>query len=162
MVKEKKIIRIGKVNENFGWLGNFGRRDFYVDGKNWKSFECYFISKRFDDEDIIEMLRMEDNGGMKVKMLSKKYLDKMVIERCGDEDVKNMEEVVNLKFEKFDWMRKGLLNLDKMYDLFIYEDILNRNKSKNNMFWGGYWDNGNFVGKNMLGEIIMNWIKQKI
>ena len=68
--------------------------------------------------------------------------------------------MVNLKFEKFDWMKKGLLNLDKKYDLFIYEDIINRTKSKNNMFWGGYWDNdGNFVGKNMLGEIIMNWIK---
>ena len=161
MKMEKKVIKIGKVNENFGWLGNMGKRELIYNGKKWVSSEGLFISMRFEDEEIIEMLRKEDNGGMRVKMLSKKYYDKMVVERCSDKDVENMRKVIKLKYDSYDFMRIGLNNLKEMYDLFIYEDVSKR-KRGNNLFWGGYFDDkGNFVGENMLGKIWMDLIGVK-
>ena len=155
----KKIIKIGKVKENFGWMGNMGKREIMYKGKKWNSSEGVFISMRFDDEEIIEELRKNDNGGMRVKMISKKYRDKMVIERCSSEDVENMRKVVKLKYDSFEFMRKGLGKLNEMYDLFIYEDVSNR-KRGNNLFWGGYFDeDGSFKGENMLGKIWMEIIK---
>lgn len=151
-------IRIGirKVNENYGWMGNMGRRRLVVDGKEYKSSEGLFICKRFDDEEIKEYLRLEDNGGMRVKMLSKKFKDKMVVERCSQEDVNNMREVVRLKVDSYDWMKKELKRLKNNYDeVFIYEDVSKR-KRGNNLFWGGYFDeNGEFIGENVLGKIWM-------
>jgi predicted NAD-dependent protein-ADP-ribosyltransferase YbiA (DUF1768 family) len=158
-MKKKKIIKIGKVSENFGWLGNMGKRKLKYNGKVWESSEGLFISMRFDEEDIIEELRKEDNGGMRVKMLSKKYYDKMVVERCCEKDVENMRKVIKLKYDSYEFMRKGLGKLNEMYDLFIYEDVSNR-KRGNNLFWGGYFENGEFYGENMLGKIWMDLIKK--
>ena len=50
-----------------------GKREIMYKGKKWNSSEGVFISMRFDDEEIIEELRKNDNGGMRVKMISKKY-----------------------------------------------------------------------------------------
>ncbi|MBT4792455.1 MAG: hypothetical protein HON90_12865, partial [Halobacteriovoraceae bacterium] len=113
-MKEIKIIKIGKVKENFGWMGNMGKRKIIYNGKRWESSEGLFISMRFDDEDIIEELRKEDNGGMRVKMISKKYYDRMVVERCSKKDVENMREVVRLKYDSYEFMRKGLSKLNEM------------------------------------------------
>jgi predicted NAD-dependent protein-ADP-ribosyltransferase YbiA (DUF1768 family) len=157
-MKKKKTIKIGKVKDNFGWMGNMGKRKIIYNGKRWESSEGLFISMRFDDEDIIEELRKEDNGGMRVKMISKKYYDKMVVERCSEKDVENMKEVVKLKYDSYEFMRKGLSKLNEMYDLFIYEDVSNR-KRGNNLFWGGYFENEKFYGENMLGKIWMDLIK---
>jgi predicted NAD-dependent protein-ADP-ribosyltransferase YbiA (DUF1768 family) len=157
-MREKRIIRIGKVNENFGWLGNMGKRKIMYNGRVWNSSEGVFISMRFDDKEIIEELRREDNGGMRVKMISKRYYDRMVVERCSDEDVENMRKVVKLKYDSYEFMRKGLSKLNEMYDLFIYEDVSNR-KRGNNLFWGGYFENEKFYGENMLGKIWMDLIK---
>ena len=126
-------------------------------GRLWKSYEGVFISMRFNDEEIIEELRREDNGGMRVKMISKRYYDRMVVERCSDEDVENMRKVVKLKYDNNEFMRKGLGNLNEMYDLFIYENVSNR-KRGNNLFWGGYFEEDKFIGENKLGKIWMDLI----
>ena len=158
-MKKKMIIKIGKVKENFGWMGNMGKRKIIYNGKRWESSEGLFISMRFDNEDIIENLRKEDNGGMRVKMISKRYYYRMVVERCSEKDVENMREVVKLKYDSYEFMRKGLSKLNEMYDLFIYEDVSKR-KRGNNLFWGGYFEEGKFYGENMLGKIWMELIKK--
>ena len=153
----KKVIGIRKVRDDYGWMGLMGKCELMYEGKKYKSLECVFIIKRFDDEEIKEYLRKEDNGGMRVKMLSKKYIDKMVVERCSEKDVENMEEVIRLKVDSYNWIREELLRLKRNYDeVFIYEDVSKR-KRGNNLFWGGYFDeNGEFVGKNLMGVI---WMK---
>ena len=154
----KKVIGIRKVRDDYGWMGNMGICELMYEGKKYKSLECVFIIKRFDDEEIKEYLRKEDNGGMRVKMLSKKYRDKMVVERCSEKDVENMEEVIRLKVDSYNWIREELLRLKRNYDeVFIYEDVIKRKEKGNSLFWGGYFDeNGEFVGENVLGEI---WMK---
>ena len=153
----KKVIGIRKVRDDYGWMNNMGICELMYDGKKYKSCEGIFIIKRFDDEEIKEYLRKEDNGGMRVKMLSKKYKDKMVVERCSEKDVENMEEVVRLKVESYNWIKDELRRLKNRYDeVFIYEDVSKR-KRGNNLFWGGYFDEeGKFVGENFLGRV---WMK---
>ena len=135
-----------------------GKCELMYDGKKYKSLECVFIIKRFNDEEIKEYLRKEDNGGMRVKMLSKKYIDKMVVERCSEKDVENMEEVVRLKVDSYNWIKDELRRLKRNYDeVFIYEDVSNRKEKGNSLFWGGYFDeNKKFVGDNFLGGV---WMK---
>ena len=153
----KKVIGIRKVKESYGWMGNMGKCKLIENRKVYKSSEGLFICKRFDDEEIREYLRLEDNGGMRVKMLSKKFRDKMVVERCSEEDVKNMRDVIRLKLDSYEWMRDELRKLKKVYsEVFIYEDVSKRSKKGNNIFWGGYFDeSGEFIGENMLGKIWM-------
>ena len=158
----KKVIGIRKVVENYGWMGNMGKRILVVDGKEYKSSEGLFICKRFDDEEIKEYLRREDNGGMRVKMLSKRFRDKMVVKRCSKKDVENMKEVVKLKVESYKWMKEELIRLKNNFEeVFIYEDVSKRSKSGNNLFWGGYFDEeGKFVGENVLGVIWMEELRK--
>lgn len=157
----KKIIGFKKVKEDYGWMGNMGKRKLVENGKEYVSCEGLFICKRFDDEEIKELLRKEDNGGMRVKMLSKKYRDKMVVERCSEKDVENMREVVRLKVDSYGWMKEELKKLKKIYDeVFIYENVSSR-KRGNNLFWGGYFDEeGKFVGENVLGKIWMEVMEE--
>ena len=154
---KRKVIGFKGVNEENGFYGNFGGRRLMYEGKEYKSCEGLFICMRFDDEEIKEYLRKEDNGGMRVKMLSKKFRDKMVVERCSEKDVENMEVVVRLKVESYSWIKDELRRLKNRYDeVFIYEDVSKR-KRGNNLFWGGYFDeNGEFVGENVMG---MKWMK---
>ena len=153
----KKVIGIKRVKDDYGWMGNMGICELMYEGKKYKSCEGVFIIKRFNDKEIKEYLRKEDNGGMRVKMLSKKYKDKMVVERCSEKDVENMREVVRLKVDSYNWIKEELLRLKNRYDeVFIYEDVSKR-KRGNNLFWGGYFDeNGEFVGENLMGII---WMK---
>ena len=154
----KKVIGIKRVKDDYGWMGNMGICELMYDGKKYKSCEGLFISMRFDDEEIKEELRENDNGGMLVKMKSKKYIDKMVVERCSSKDVENMEEVIRLKVDSYNWMKEELLRLKRNYDeVFIYEDVSNRKEKGNSLFWGGYFDeNKKFVGENILGGV---WMK---
>ena len=155
---KRKVIGFKGVNEENGFYGNFGGRRLMYEGKEYKSCEGLFICMRFDDEEIKEYLREIDNGGMQVKMKSKRYRDKMVVERCSEKDVENMEEVIRLKVDSYNWIREELLRLKRNYDeVFIYEDVIKRKEKGNSLFWGGYFDeNGEFVGENILGEI---WMK---
>lgn len=158
------VIKIGKSKEEWGWLGNMGKCNLVYDGKRWKSSEGVFIGMRFDDEEIIEKLRKEDNGGMRVKMLSKNYLGEMVVKKCSKKDVLNMKKVLRLKVNSYKWMMKRLLESGNS---FIYEDVSRRKNNGNNMFWGGYFEEGliemngkkcglgEFKGRNVLGELWM-------
>lgn len=158
----KKVIAIRRVKDDYGWMGNMGKRKLVENGKTYNSSEGLFICKRFNDESIQEYLRTEDNGGMRVKMLSKSYLSDMCIEMCGVEDVNNMRDVIRLKIRTYDFMRDELIRLKSVYsDVFIYEDVGKRHKKGNNLFWGGYFDSdNNFIGENMLGKIWMEMMEE--
>jgi len=159
-MKEKKSIGIKKVKENFGWMGNMSNHGVEYGGKKWRNCEMLFQSLRYKNDEIIEILRNEKSP-MGVKMKSKKYKDERVIMNMGDVDVENMKMVVKLKYENYEWMRKGLRKLNEMYNLFIYEDVGKR-RGGNNLFWGGYFgEDGVFYGENRLGNIWMEIIKNE-
>ena len=148
----KNEISIGKVKEEWGWMGNMGKCELEYEGKRYKSCEGLFICLRFENEGIKEKLRLVDNGGMMVKYVSKRYYDNMVIERGSERDVENMKEVVRLKVNSYSWMKRMLIESG---DRFIYENVGKRRNKGNNMFWGGYFEEGKFYGNNMLGKVWM-------
>ncbi len=143
-----------KVKERYGWLGNMSAHPIEYKGKIWKTCECLFQSLRFKDEDIIKILRNEGSP-MGVKMKSKKYKEKMVVEVMSKMDVENMKLVVKLKYDKYEWIRK---ELNKLKGKIIYEDVSNRRSGKRKLFWGGKIENGKFIGENVLGKIWMELI----
>ena len=55
----KKVIGIRKVRDDYGWMGNMGICELMYEGKKYKSLECVFIIKRFDDEEIKEYRKAE-------------------------------------------------------------------------------------------------------
>ena len=52
----KNEISIGKVKEEWGWMGNMGKCKLEYEGKEYKSSEGLFICLRFEDEEIKENL----------------------------------------------------------------------------------------------------------
>ena len=54
--------------------------------------------------------------------------------------------------DNYSWMRKLLIESG---DRFIYENVGRRRNRGNNMFWGGYFEEGKFYGNNMLGKVWM-------
>ena len=102
-----KYIGFTKVSLPYGWLGNMSPHPVEYNGKIWRTCECLFQSLRFNDKKIVGILRNEKSP-MSVKMKSKKYKDKMVIDVMGKEDVDNMKMVVKLKYDSYKWMRVEL------------------------------------------------------
>ena len=150
-------IGFKKVKDKYGWLGNMSPHPIEYKGEIWKTCECLFQSLRFKDRNIIEILKNEGSP-MGVKMKSKKYKDKMVVEVMSETDVENMKLVVKLKYDKYEWIRK---ELNKLSGKLIYEDVSNRRGGERKLFWGGKIENGKFIGNNVLGKIWMNLIDQK-
>ena len=104
MYAKKDDIAFTKVKLPYGWLGNLSRYNVYYDGKEWGSTEHLFQAMRFMDDDegieyykeIVEEIRNE-KGPYQAKQKAKEYVNDMIIEMMGDEDVENMEFCIKLK-----------------------------------------------------------------
>ena len=152
----ENYIGFRKVRDSYGWLGNMSAHPIEYKGKIWRTCECLFQCLRFEDEDIIEMLRNK-RSPMTVKMKSKKYKDRMVVEVMSGRDVDNMRLVVGLKYEQYEWIKE---ELRKLRGKVIYEDVSNRRGGKRKLFWGGKLEGGQFIGENVLGKIWMELINK--
>ena len=149
-----KYIGFTKVSLPYGWLGNMSPHPIKYKGKIWRTCECLFQSLRFNDKKIVGILRNEKSP-MGVKMKSKGYRDKMVIDMMGEEDVDNMKMVVKLKYDSYKWMRD---ELKKLKGDIIYEDVSSRRGRGSRLFWGGELVSGRLIGENVLGKIWMDLI----
>lgn len=163
--KEKIYVGFNKIKDELGWMSNMSDYGVDYNGKGWKRSEYLFMSLRFDDEKIIDEIRSVNNVMMmKRKVKSNRLKEMMIIEMMGDDDVNNMKLVIGLKFNKYKWMRDELL---KLKNVVIFENVENRKKGSG-VFWGGYveggnkindniWIGGELKGKNVLGDIIMEY-----
>lgn len=145
------MIRIGKVKESYGWLGNMSAFPLHYEGLEWRTSEALFQALRFEDSEIKEFIRLEKSP-MGAKFKSKHYKDQMVIEPMSRQDLANMELVLRLKIHQYPVLRNGLKDTG---DRLIYEDVSNR-KGGRHLFWGMRLENGEWVGENNLGKI---WMK---
>lgn len=146
-----KNIWFKKVAEKNGWMGNMAPFPINYNGKIWRTSEALFQSMRYDDEVIIEEIRMEKSP-MGAKMKAKKYKDKMIVSPMSFQDVENMKMCVKIKFDQHPFIKKELMNTN---DALIYEDIGNRNGERHK-FWGAKKINENEAdGNNMMGKILM-------
>lgn len=144
------IIVIGRVKDDGGCWGNMAPYPIEHAGKRWQTTEALFQAKRFDDEEIREMIRIEKSP-MGAKMKAKKHKDKMTVEPMSDADLNNMRLVLMLKLEQHPELREMLVQSG---DAFIVEDCTRRQRGSG-LFWGAALIEGEWVGKNWLGNLWM-------
>lgn len=157
MVKKVVVIEFTKVDMPWGWLGNMYASPIKFNGKNWLTSEALFQALRFDDEEIREIIRGEKSP-MGAKMKAKGNKSKMVIEPMSERDIENMKMVVRLKFEQNEVL-KSKLKLSGEH--VIVENIGVRNGERH-LFWGMKKVNGEWIGNNMMGKILMEIRKEFI
>lgn len=144
------IITFTKVKLPYGWLGNMAPYPIQHLGKEWKTSEALFQALRFEDEEIREVIRLEKSP-MGAKMKAKAHKSKMIVEPMSQQDVENMRMVVRLKFGQH---AKLLKCLKATGTSELVEDIGNRNGARH-LFWGMKKVNGEWVGDNQMGKILM-------
>ncbi len=148
----KRTIGFTKVSLPYGWMGNMSPYGIYYNGKQWRTAEALFQSMRFDDEEIIEAIRLEKSP-MGAKFKAKGNKDKMQIDPMSNTDLDNMRICVMLKFHKHKDLAKQLIDTG---DSIIYEDVSSRKSRARSLYWGAYIDeSGNLVGENYLGIVLM-------
>lgn len=146
------IIRIGKVRDEHGWLGNMAPYPITWGGKMWRTAEALFQAWRFSDETIREAIRAE-RSPIGAKNVAKREVAKMTVVPTSYEDTENMEMILRMKLTQHEQLQKWLLATG---DHMIIEDVTARPAEGRHRFWGMACVKGNWVGQNALGLI---WMK---
>ena len=144
------MIKFTKVSLPYGWLGNMAPFPVMYEGKKWLTIEALFQALRFEDEKIIEEIRLEKSP-MGAKMKAKKNKLLSVVDPMSEKDLENMRMCVKLKIEQHPKLMMQLLATN---DQIIIEDIGKRNGERHK-FWGAKEVNGVWEGENMMGKIWM-------
>ena len=144
------MIKFTKVSLPYGWLGNMAPFPVMYEEKKWLTIEALFQALRFEDEKIIEEIRLQKSP-MGAKMKAKKNKLLTVVEPMSENDLENMRMCVRLKIEQHP---KLLLQLLATNDQIIIENIGKRNGERHK-FWGAKEINGVWEGENMMGKIWM-------
>ena len=113
------MIRFTKVRLPYGWLSNMAPFPIMYNGKRWLTSEALFQAMRFDNEEIIELIRAQ-RSPMSAKMKAKANKLSYIIEPMSEQDVANMKLCVKLKIEQHPLTKKQLLATGTM---LIVEDI---------------------------------------
>ena len=145
-------ITFTKVSLPFGWLGNMAAFPIQYGGHRWRTSEALFQALRFEDDLIREEIRKQTSP-MSAKMIAKQleYRDRMVIEPMSHADLENMRMCLRLKFNQHALLKRNLLNTGTE---LIIEDIGRRNGLRH-LFWGAKLVNGEWVGQNHMGQLLM-------
>jgi ribA/ribD-fused uncharacterized protein len=144
-------ISFTKVALPHGWLGNMSPYPITYKGKDWRTTEALFQALRFEDEEIIEAIRLEKSP-MGAKMKAKKHKLSMVTEPQSGEDIDNMVMCIDLKLEQHPDLRKQLL---ETRGLVIVEDVTSRPRGSG-LFWGAQKLETGWSGRNILGKVWMD------
>lgn len=124
----------------------------------WKTSEALFQALRFEDLHIREAIRLQ-RSPMGAKMLAKKHKSMMVVEPTSEQDLSIMRLVVKLKFDQHPLLKMQLIQTGGN---LLIEDVSARKSGKRNLFWGMKNENGEWIGENNLGKILMDLRKEYI
>lgn len=150
MNKKIVVIEFTKVDLPYGWLGNMFAAPIRYDGKEWLTSEALFQALRYDKDEIREAIRKEKSP-MGAKMKAKSFKSQMRLVPMREEDVENMKKVVRMKFKQHAILKSKLKITGEH---ILVENIGNRNGERH-LFWGMKKVNGEWIGNNMMGKILM-------
>jgi len=143
------FIRIRKVREPFGCLGNMSPHPVLYDGKIWATTEALFQALRFDPENPIrEKIRAHKNP-IAAKREAKARVSEMTTEMTSERDLNHMRTVLALKYEQHQVVRD---TYQATAGLPILEDCSNRQHGAG-LFWGAGLQEGLWYGDNWLGRL---------
>lgn len=158
---EVKEIAFTKVDLPYGWMGNMSAFPIVYNNQEYKTTEALFQALRFTDFPEVQEKIIEQKSPMAAKMIAKQHkhlLKEVGYELMGEKDIANMRLCVKLKMEQYPNLAQELIDTK---DLMIIEDCSNR-PQESGLFWGAAYQNGAWVGKNILGHILMDYRKELV
>jgi ribA/ribD-fused uncharacterized protein len=127
----------------YGFLSNFHRSTITVDGRDFPTVEHYFQSMKTVDFKAAERIRVARSPG------EAKRMGRSVELRSDWESIKYpiMYRGVMLKFLQHTHLRTELM--------LTQDEHLIEGNDWGDTVWGCVWRNGQWVGQNLLGQILM-------
>jgi len=142
-------ISFTKVSLPNGYLGNMSPHPISYGGVSYPTAEHLFQSLRFTNQDIIKEI-ISVKSPMAAKMIAKKNSNQMVVTPRSSLDIKNMLQVLFLKFSQHPDLNEKLLATEE-------EELIENCTSRANesgLFWGAAKDGDAWKGRNILGKLL--------
>ena len=150
-----KCIRIHKVDDEWGLLCNFANTPIAVGGFTFKSSEQLFQLMKFTDRDVVKRIvngiTRNDKKCHEVKKTVKSYEKDYRREDWGSMIIDAMKFSLQCKYEQSEAFRQ---KLESTKGFNIVEDQTSFPK-KSPDAWGVKLREGQFVGPNLLGRLLM-------
>ena len=150
-----KCIRIHKVDDEWGLLCNFANTPIVVDGFTFKSSEQLFQLMKFTDQDVVKRIlngiTRNDKKCHEVKKTVKSYEKDYRREDWGLMIIDAMKFSLQCKYEQSEAFRQ---KLESTKGFNLVEDQTSFPK-KSPDAWGTKLREGQFVGPNLLGRLLM-------
>ena len=150
-----KCVRIHKVDGEWGIFCNFAATPLSVNGFTFKSSEQLFQLMKFKDREIVgNILAGITNNGKKcheVKRTARSYEKEFRRKDWGSMFIDAMKFCLQTKYDQCEEFRR---KLEESEGRFIVEDQTSFTK-KSPDAWGVKLHDGQFVGPNLLGRLLM-------
>lgn len=150
-----KCIRIHKTDDEWGILCNFANTPIAVGGFTFKSSEQLFQLMKFTDRDVVKRIlngiTRNDKKCHEVKKTVKSYEKDYRREDWGRMIIDAMKFSLQCKYEQSEAFRQ---KLESTKGFNIVEDQTSFPK-KSPDAWGVKLREGQFVGPNLLGRLLM-------
>ena len=149
-------IAFTKVSLPFGWMGNMAPYPVTYEGQEYKTTEALFQALRFEGFPDIQQKIMAEKSPMSAKLVAKEHKQVLIdngYEVMGKKDVENMRLCVKLKLEQHPDLAQQLIDTG---NAVIIENCTSRPEGSG-VFWGSAKKDNQWVGKNVLGEVLMDF-----
>lgn len=140
-------VCVSKVAEEWGILGNFAHTPLVVDGVVFKNAEQLFQLMKFTDGEVVRAVYQATNPKFTAKHWEKTHRRT----DWGTIIVDAMKFCLSLKYGQSEGFRSAL---SRTAGLFIVENQTSFPK-KHADTWGAKLVDGEFVGPNLLGRLLM-------
>ena len=142
-----KCVRVHKVDEEWGIFSNFGHTPLVVEGVTFDTSERLFQLMKFKDEEPVKAVYNAINPKMTTKHWEKTHRR----EDWGKMIIDAMKYCLTMKYEQSEEFRQ---ELNRSKGKYIVEDQSGFRKKEPDA-WGVKQQEGNYVGPNLLGRLLM-------
>jgi predicted NAD-dependent protein-ADP-ribosyltransferase YbiA (DUF1768 family) len=149
------VISFTKVRLPNGWLGNMSPYPVRHGDRLYPTVEHLFQALRFGNAMDMHDAIILQRSPMAAKMLARSHDSKMVIQRCGPQDLDNMRLCLRLKLEQHPLLVSWLEDTGGRR---IIEDVTSRAHRGAALFWGAALTFTGWKGENWLGRL---WMEQR-
>lgn len=153
-------VLIRKVKNDSGWLSCMSPHPVTHEGTTYRTCEALFQSLRFKGYPDIQKEIQEQKSPMAAKMIARKNREKLNRGPLWDEDPSDMplmKEVLLVKLEQYPELKDKLLATG---NAAIIEDCTTHDR-ESARFWGMVFKDGQWIGKNVFGNLWME-IRNKL
>ncbi len=138
---------VHKIDEEWGIFSNFAHTTLVVDGVTFKCSETLFQLMKFQDPEVIREVYRANN-----KRMAKHFEKTHRREDWGSMLIDAIKYCLTVKYQQSEAFRK---ELERSRGMYIVEDQTSAKKKQPDA-WGTKLVDGNYVGPNLLGRLLMD------